>query len=203
MKKLCVMMIAACVLAVSTANTAEAYLLTKQIQGVKKIANLVGKTVKKTADDAGKVVWNNKESIAVATVATVALTNPKAVTAAVSGTADIVTSAVTGTADVAYGVVTNGKTVDTVAPRTNVRQATSSGVIPTVLFYLVLAVLIIVAVRYLLRGAVRKVLPLLVVCILLCCVGVAEAASPAALAPAVKPLAHIAMWVITAITLFL
>jgi len=78
MKSFCVMMIAACVLAVSTANTAEASLLSKRIDGVKKIANLVGKTFTKTADDAGKVIWNNKGSIGVATVATVALTNPKA-----------------------------------------------------------------------------------------------------------------------------
>jgi len=57
MKKICVMMIAACVLAVSTANTADASLITKRIDGVKKIADLVGKTFTKTADDAGKVIW--------------------------------------------------------------------------------------------------------------------------------------------------
>jgi hypothetical protein len=39
--------------------------------------------------------------------------------------------------------------------------------------------------------------------LLLCFGGVAEAATPAALAPAVKPLAHIALWVITALTIFL
>ena len=44
---------------------------------------------------------------------------------------------------------------------------------------------------------------LLAVGILFCCVGVADAASPVALAPVVKPLAHIVMWVITAITIFL
>ena len=38
MKKICVMMIAACVLAVSTANVADASLLSKRIDGVKKIA---------------------------------------------------------------------------------------------------------------------------------------------------------------------
>jgi len=43
---------------------------------------------------------------------------------------------------------------------------------------------------------------LLAVGILFCCVDVTDAASPAALAPAIKPLAHIAMWVITAITFF-
>ena len=43
--------------------------------------------------------------------------------------------------------------------------------------------------------------------IMLICGGVAEAAvigvAPAALAPTVKPLAHFALWVITAITIFL
>ena len=43
---------------------------------------------------------------------------------------------------------------------------------------------------------------MMIVCVLAVCSGVAEAA-PAALAPAIHPLAHIAMWVITAITLFL
>jgi hypothetical protein len=37
----------------------------------------------KTSGDAGKIVWNNKGAIGVATVATVALTNPEAATAAI------------------------------------------------------------------------------------------------------------------------
>jgi len=43
---------------------------------------------------------------------------------------------------------------------------------------------------------------MMIVCVLAACGSVAEAA-PAALAPAIHPLAHIAMWVITAITIFL
>ena len=163
MKKICVMMIAACMLAVSTANTADASLITKRIDGVKKIANLVSKT----ADSAGKIVWNNKGAIAVGTVATVALTNPKAATAAV-----------TGTADVAYGVVTNGKTADTVAPRTNARPSTTGGsIIPALLFFLAFVGIGIVIGTYLRRrsGVFRVAVPLLIVGLLLCFGATSEA----------------------------
>jgi hypothetical protein len=126
-----------------------------------------GNTVKKTSDGAAKVVWNNKGAIAVGTVATVALTNPEAVKAAV-----------TGTADVAYGAVTGGKTAGAVAPRANARPSTSGGsIIPTLLFYLFVTVLVIAAVRYCLHSVgLRRVLPLLSVGVLLCSVGVVEAA---------------------------
>ena len=181
-------------LAVSTANTAEAYLLTKQIQGVKKIADLVGKKVKKTTNDTAKVVWDNKGAIAVGTIATVALTNPEATSAAI-----------TGTADVAYGIVTGSGTADTVVPRTSARQSNGGSVIPTVLFYLLLIGLAFIGARYLLHriGIWRLAVPLLMVGVILLCAGVADAASPVALAPAVKPLTQIAMWVITAVTIFL
>ena len=54
MKKLCVMMIAASVLAVSTANTADASLISKRIEGVKKVVNYVSSMVKKTSNDTAK-----------------------------------------------------------------------------------------------------------------------------------------------------
>jgi hypothetical protein len=170
MKKFFVMMIAAFVLAVSTANTAEASLITKRIEGVKKIANLVSSWT-----------WKNKGSIAVGTVATVALTNPEATKAAVTGGADIVKNAVTGTADGAYGTVTGGRTADTVAPRANARPSTMGGSIfptlPTLLFYLFVTVLVIAAVRYCLHSVgLRRVLPLLIVGVLLCSGGIVEAA---------------------------
>jgi hypothetical protein len=178
MNKFYVMMIAACMLAVSAANTTEASLLSKRIEGVKKIADLVGKTVMKTSGDAAKIVWNNKGAIGVATVATVALTNPEAATAAVTGTADIVTNAVTGTADVAYGAVTGGKTAETVAPRANVRQAIGGSIVPTLLYFLLFCGIGIVIATYFRRriGVFRVAVPLLAVgVVLLCGVGVAEA----------------------------
>ena len=199
MKKFYVMMIVACVLAVGTANTADASLLAKRIEGVKKIATLVGNTVKKSADDAAKYVWNNKGSVAVATVATVAMTNPEATVAAV-----------TGTADVAYGVVTNGKTADTVAPRANARQTTGGSTFSTVLFYLVIIGLVFIAVKYLLRGAVRKVLPLLVVGLLLCFGSVAEASMLSSIPDiqctpvlVAKPIMHFVVLVLTVVSIFL
>jgi len=199
MKKLCVM-IAACVLAVSTANTAEASLLSKRIDGVKKIANYVGKTV-----------WNNKGAIAVGTVATVALTNPEAAVAAVTGTADIVSNAVTGTADVAYGVVTGGSTADTVAPRANARPSTTGGTFSTVLFTLVMIGLVIIGVKYLLRGSIRRLaVPLLIVGLLLCFGTTAEASMLSSIpdiqcaAPVlVKPVAHFIILVVTFVSIFL
>jgi hypothetical protein len=198
MKRICVMLIA-CVLAVSAANTADAsVLITKRIEGVKKIADRVSKTV-----------WNNKGAIAVGTVATVALTNPEAATAAVTGTADIVSNAVTGTADVAYVAITSGGSADTVVPRSSVRQSSSGNVIPTVLFYLLFIGLVIMGARYLLHriGIWRMAVPLLMVGVILLCGGVADAAVigavPTALAPVVKPLAHFALWVVTALTIFL
>jgi len=170
MKKICVMMIAACVLAVSTANTADASLLSKRIDGVKKIAALVGKTFTKTADDAGKVIWNNKGSIGVATVATVALANPDAAVAAVNGTADVAYGVATG------GGKTGGKTADTVAPRTNARPSTTGSTFSTVLFYLVIIGLVLLVMKYLLRGSIRRVaVPLLIVGVLLCFSATAEA----------------------------
>jgi hypothetical protein len=198
------MMIAACVLVASTANTADAAI--KQIEGIKKIASLVGKRIKKTSDDAAKVVWNNKGAIAVGTIATIAVTNPEAATAAVTGTADIVTNAVTGTADVAYGAVTSGRTADIVAPRANARPSSGGSIIPTLLLFLAfVGIGISFARRFLFQR--RRIgmwcVALLAVGILFCCVGVADAASPVALAPAIKPLAHFAMWIITAITIFL
>ena len=178
MKKICVMMIAACVLAVSTANMADASLLSKLIEGVKKIAILVGNTFMKTADDAAKTVWNNKGAIAVGTVATVALTNPEAATAAVTGATDVVTNAVTGTADIAYAAATGGKTADAVAPRANVRQSSGRSIIPTLLFFLAFIGIGIVIAAYFRRriGVFRVAVPLLIVGVMLFCgVGVAEA----------------------------
>ena len=201
MKKICVMMIAACVLAVSTANTADASLLSKRIDGVKKIANLVSNTVSKTADSAGKIVWNNKGAIAVGTVATVALTNPKAATAAV-----------TSTADVAYGIVTGGKTADTIAQRANARQATGGSIIPTLLLFLAFVGIGIVIATYFRRriGVFRVAVPLLVVGILLCFGATAEASMWSSIpemqctAPVlVKPVAHFIMLVITIASIFL
>jgi hypothetical protein len=190
MKKFCVMMIAACVLAVSTANTVEASIITKRIEGVKKIANLVSTWT-----------WKNKGSIAVGTVATVALTNPEAVK-----------DAVTGSADVAYGAVTGGKTAGTVAPRANVRPTTTGvNIIPTLLFYLLVIVLVIAAVRYCLHSVgLRRVLPLLIVGVLLC-FGVTAEASMLSSFPAiqctapvlVKPIAHFIVLIVTIASIFL
>jgi len=200
MKKLCVM-IAACILAVSTANTAEASLLSKRIDGVKKIANYMGKTV-----------WNNKGAIAVGTVATVAISNPEAATAAITGGADIVTNAVTGTADVAYGVVTGGKTAEPVPPRTNARPSTTgNGTFSTLLFYLVIIGLVFIGVRYLLRGGIRRLaVPLLIAGLLLCFGATAEASMLSSIsdiqcsAPVlVKPIAHLIVLVVTVVSIFL
>jgi len=201
MKKFCVMMIAVCVLAVSAANTADASPLSKRIEGVTKIATLVSNMISKTADSAGKVIWNNKGAIAVGTVATVALTNPEATVAAV-----------TGTADVAYGVVTGGKTAETAVPRANARPTTTNGsTIPTWLFYLVIIGLVFIVMKYLLRGAVRKALPLLVVGLLLC-FGVTAEASMLSSIPdiqcatpvlAIKPIANFLMLLITIVSIFL
>jgi len=201
MKKICVMMIAA-IVAASTVNTAEASLLSKRIEGVKKIADLVGKTV-----------WNNKGAVAVGTVATVALTNPEAATAAVTGAADIVTNAVTGTADVAYGAITGGKTADTVVPRANVRQSTGGSFISTVLYFLLFCGIGIVGISYFRRriGMFRVAVPLLVVGLLLC-FGVTAEASVLGSFPdiqctapviAVKPIVNFIVLVITVASIFL
>jgi len=202
MNKFYVMMIAACVLAMSAVNTAEASLLSKRIEGVKKMANIVSKTV-----------WNNKGAIAVGTVATVALTNPEAATAAVTGTADIVTNAVTGTADVAYGVVTGGKTAEKVAPRTTVRQSTGWSFISTLLYFLLFCGIGVVAATYFRRkiGVFRVAVPLLAVGVLLCFGVTAEASMLGSIpdiqctAPviAVKPIVNFIVLVITVVSLFL
>jgi hypothetical protein len=212
MKKICVMMITA-IVAASAVNTAEASLLSKRIDGVKKIADLVGKTVMKTSGDAGKIVWNNKGAIAVGTVATVALTNPEAATAAVTGTADIVTNAVTGTADVAYGAVTGGKTAEKVAPRTTARRPSGWSIIPTLLYFLLFCGIGVVAVSYFRRriGVFRVAVPLLVVGLLLCFGVTAEASILGSIpdiqctAPviAVKPIVNFIVLVITVASLFL
>jgi len=213
MKKFCVMMIAACMLAMSTVNTADASLLSKRIEGVKKITDLVGKTVMKTSGDAAKTVWNNKGAIGVATVATVALTNPEAATAAVTGTADIVTNAVTGTADVAYATVTGGKTAETVAPRANVRQLSGWSIIPTLLYFLLFCGIGVVIATYFRRriGVFRVAVPLLAVGVLLFCGVTAEASMLGSFtdiqctAPviAVKPIVNFIVLVITVASLFL
>ena len=204
MKKICVMMIAACVLAVSTANTADASLITKRIDGVKKIADLVGKTFTKTADDAGKVIWNNKGSIGVATVATVALTNPDAAVAAVTGTADIVTGVVTGTTEAVTQSVTQGVT-------NGVQKTTTGGTFSTVLFYLVMIGLALIIMKYLLRGNFRRMaVPLLVIGVLLCFGVTAEASMLSSIpemqcaAPVlVKPIAYFIVLLVTIASIFL
>ena len=201
MKKFCVMMIAACMLAVSTVNTADASLITKRIDVVKKIANLVSNTVSKTADSAGKVIWNNKGAIAVGTVATVALTNPESATAAVSGTADV-----------AYGVVTGGKTADTVAPRANVRQSSGGSIIPTLLLFLAFVGIGVVIATYFRRRirVFRVAVPLLVVGLLLCFGATAEASMLSSIpdiqctAPAfVAPIVRFIVFVVTVASIFL
>jgi hypothetical protein len=213
MNKFYVMMIAACMLAMSAVNTAEASLLSKRIEGVKKIADLVGKTGMKTSGDAAKTVWNNKGAMGVATIATGALTNPEAATAAVAGTADIVTNAVTGTADVAYGAVTGGKTVETVAPRANVRQSTGWSFISTLLYFLLFCCIGVTVATYFRRriGVFRAAVPLLAVGLLLCFGVTAEASMLGSFpdiqctAPviAVKPIVNFIVLVITVASLFL
>jgi hypothetical protein len=189
-QKLFIGIIAICLLVVNTANTVEASLITKRIEGVKKIANLVSTWT-----------WKNKGSIAVGTVATVALTNPEAVKAAV-----------TGTADVAYGVVTGGKTANAVAPRANARPSTTGGsIIPTLLFYLAIFGLVFLGARYLLHriGIWRLAVPLLLVGVLFCCAGTTEAAVVSLpnpllmLATAPAPFWTFANVVLLAITIFI
>jgi uncharacterized membrane protein YgdD (TMEM256/DUF423 family) len=120
----------------------------------------------KTSDDAAKVVWNNKGAVAVGTVATVALTNPEAATAAVTGTADVV-----------YGAVTGRKTAEPATPRANVRQTSSGSIVPTVLFYLLFVGIGIFVVSYFRCriGVFRAAVPLLIVGVLLCFGSFAEA----------------------------
>jgi hypothetical protein len=202
MKKFCVMMIVACMLAMSTVNTAEASLLSKRIEGVKKITDFVGKTVMKTSGDAAKTVWNNKGAIGVATVATVALTNPEAATAAVTGTADVVTNAVTG-----------GKTAETVAPRTTARRPSGWSIIPTLLYFLLFCGIGIVIATYFRQriGVFRIAVPLLAIGVLLCFGVTAEASMLGSFpdiqctAPviAVKPIVNFIVLVITVASLFL
>ena len=122
----------------------------------------LGTLAKKTSDS----IWKNKGSIAVGTAAAVVLTNPEAATAAVTGTTDIVTEVVAGTT----GIVAEGVS-------RNTRQSGGSGsVIPAMIFYLVLAGLVILGTRYLLHrvGIWKLAVPLLIVGVLFCC-GVAEA----------------------------
>jgi len=144
-------------------------------------------------------------SIGVATVATVALTNPDAAVAAVTGTADIAYGVVTG------GGKTGGKTTDTVAQRANARPSTTGGTFSTVLFTLIMIGLVFIGVKYLLRGSIRRVaVPLLIVGLLLCFGVTAEASMWSAIpemqcaAPVlVKPIAHFIMLVITVVSIFL
>ena len=202
MNKFYVMMIAACVLAMSAVNTAEASLLSKRIEGVKKMANIVSKTV-----------WNNKGAIAVGTVATVALTNPEAATAAVTGAADVVTNTVTGMADVAYATVTGGKTADTVAPMTHARQSSGGSIIPTLLYFLLFCGIGVVIATFFQRriGVFRVAVPLLAVGLLLCFGVTAEASMLGSFpdiqctAPviAVKPVVNFIVLVITVASPFL
>ena len=70
--------------------------------------------------------------------------------------------------------------------------------------------LVLIAVKYLLRGAVRKVLPLLVIGLLLCFGVTAEASMLSAIPDIqcttpvlVKPVAHFIMLVITIASIFL
>jgi hypothetical protein len=189
---------------------------TKLAPKAKDLIATTGKTVKKTSDGAAKVIWDNKGSIAIGTVATVALTNPEAAKAAVTGGTDIVKNAVSGTADVAYGAVTGGRTANAnaVAPRVNARPSTLGGsIIPTLLFYLFVTVLVIAAVRYCLHSVgLRRVLPLLVIGILLCFGATAEASMLSSFpaiqcgvsAPVlVKPVAHFIVLLVTVASIFL
>jgi hypothetical protein len=216
---------AICIIAVcvATANAAIPALIpmrvvaTKLAPKAKDLFAKTGKTVAKTSGGAAKVVWDNKGAIAVGTVATVALTNPEAAKAAVTGGTDIVKNAVSGTADVAYGAVTGGKTANAnaVVPRANARPATFTGrrIIPTLLFYLFVTVLVIAAVRYCLHSVgLRRVLPLLVVGSLICFGATAEASMLSSFpdiqcgvsAPVLaKPVAHFIVLLVTVASIFL
>ena len=156
--------------------------------------------IKKTSNNVADTIWRNKGTIAVGTVATVALTNPEATVAAV-----------TGTADVAYAAITGG-TADTVAPRTSARPSTTGNgsTFSTLLFYLVMIGIVFIVLKYLLRGAVRKALPLLVVGLLLCFGTTAEASMLSSIpdiqcsAPVlVKPIAHFIVLLVTVASIFL
>ena len=186
-------MFAACIFSVH-AVPADAGIAKYAIKAAQKVRDYVGKT----ANDAGKVVWNNKGSIAVGTAAAVALTNPDAATAAVNGTADVVTGAVTGTTGaVAQGITTNAK------------RSTGGSVLLTLLLILLLIVLVILGMRYLLHrvGIWKLAMPLLMIGVLLCCAGVAQAGVVGFVSVAdifaFKPLLDLAMLVIVIISLFL
>ena len=149
-----------------------------------------------------QIVWNNKGAIGVATVATVALTNPEAATAAVTGTADVV-----------YGAVTGGKTAEKVAPRAKSRQSIGWSIIPTLLYFLLFCGIGIVAISYFRRriGVFRVAVPLLAVGLLLC-FGVTAEASVLGSFPdiqctapviAIKPIVNFIVLVITVASLFL
>jgi len=185
-------MFAACIFGVH-AVPADAGIAKHAIKAAQKVRDYVGKT----ANDAGKVVWNNKGSIAVGTAAAVALTNPEAATAAVNGTADVV-----------YGVVTSESTAEPIAPRSSVRPSSGGSVVRMVLFYLLLTVFVIAAVRYCLKSiGLRRMLPVMIAgVVILLCAGVVQAGVIGFVSVAdifaFKPLLDLAILVIVIISLF-
>ena len=132
------------------------------------------------------------------------LRNPKAVTAAVTGTADIAYG-------VATGGTTNGKNADTVAQRANARPSTTGSTFSTVLFYLVMIGLALIIMKYLLRGSFRRIaVPLLIIGVLLCFGVTAEASMlssipemQCAASVLVKPIAHFVVLLVTIASIFL
>ena len=105
--------------------------------------------IERTSNGIGNAVWRNKGAIAVGTTAVVVATKP-----------EVAASVVTGTTE---RIITTDK-------------STGSSVIARLLFYLLVAVLVIAGVRYCLQSiGLRRILPLLVLGVLLFCGNTAEA----------------------------
>ena len=177
--KMIIGMMIACVFAV---NAVQAEAVTPQKRAVKNVVNFV----KKASNNIGNTIWNNKGSIAVGTAATVAVLAPDAV---VQGATSIATGAVEGAATVVTG-----------ATQAAVQNSTGGN---GFLSYLFLAVLFIAGLWFFVgfvRFRYKAVLPLLVLGVIVCLAGTADAATlhsaAVPVAAAIKPFVNAIGWVV-------
>ena len=179
--KMIIGMMIACAFAVS-AVTAEA--VTPQKRAVKNVVSLV----KKTCNNIGNTIWNNKGSIAVGTAATVAVLAPDAV--------------VQGATTIASGAVEGAATVVTGATQAAVQSGVSNS--GSGFFSYLLLAMLFLAGLWLFVGFVRfrykAVLPLLVLGVIVCLAGTADAATlhsaTVPVAAAIKPFINVIGWVV-------
>ena len=178
------LLIGICAICLFAISAVQAEAVTPQARAVKNVVSFV----KKSCNNIGNTIWNNKGSIAVGTAATVAVLAPDAV---VQGA----TTVATGATQAATSAIAN---------TTQAAIQNAGGNAGTGFFSFLLVAALFIAGLWFFVGFVRfrykAILPLLVLGVIICLAGTADAATlhsaAVPVAAAIKPFVNVIGWVV-------